>query len=179
MPGTSSVGGVSGSDTADTDCTDAVAKIDQALTVSTRLMQATGGQPSIAQILAVLGVLEDSLDDDCKETNKRDINLLAVRASECSQCEQALYKIVKELQGIFALANATGTASGDMPAGTGNLPSLPSDSLPSLTPPKIDASEAAPANITTTTNMTGSIDASMTTPQLRRRLLAASRKQET
>lgn len=203
LPGTSGlpgVAGVSGSASTDTDCTAAVAEIDEALTVSTKLMQATGGQPSIVQILAVLGVLEDSLDDDCKTSDKRDTemqadddsegSMLTTRADSCSTCEQALFKIVQELQGIFTLAGASGGVTGSLPGlptGTGGLPSLPTGDLPSLptnglptgnlptgdlplTPPK-----AALTN-TTTTDMEGSMDAAMTMPQLRRRLLAASRQ---
>ncbi|KAK5086904.1 hypothetical protein LTR05_004074 [Lithohypha guttulata] len=180
----------------DTSCVDAISKIDEALTISAQLMEASGEQPTMQQILAVLGVLEDSLGDECKEDDDSSseddmddmegMDMLTVRAEECSACEQALYEIVKQLQNIFSI----GQAATDVLPDTGDLPSagdLPSTGGPKL-PPLVDNSKAVVINTTMPMNMTMPVNTTtnsnspmartvLSTPQLRRRIVAGSRRQ--
>lgn len=90
---------------ANNDCADALQKIDDALDMSARYMKVSGNKPSITDIQAVLAVLADSLDDDCKENDdrKRDPTVLAARNSRCSECERQLYNMVKGLQEILSM----------------------------------------------------------------------------
>lgn len=62
--------------------------------------------------------------DTAKETKHRDMqdefSELAIRRTECSECERALYNIVVELQDIFSI----GQTAGGTPAGMVNQPSI-------------------------------------------------------
>lgn len=93
------------------DCTDAIAKIDQGLIISERYVNASGTQPTIHDIQAVLAILAESLSDDCKE-RKNPLNdtsttrkpaTIGPRATKCSNCERQLYGIVKGLQQILSM----------------------------------------------------------------------------
>ena len=111
------------------DCTDAIAKIDDAITLSSALMQANSGPPDLRTILIVFASLERSLGKECKDNN----TTLETRDEICSDCERALYKIVQELQAIFILgANASGN--------------LPTNSLPTSVPGSGFLSNSSPAN---------------------------------
>lgn len=94
------------------DCADAIAKIDEALTVSKRYTSASRNQPTIREIQAVLAIFAASLGDDCHERNNSLENITATRkpaaigrrATKCSDCERQLYGIVKGLQQILSMA---------------------------------------------------------------------------
>lgn len=94
------------------DCSDAIQKIDDALETSERYMKASGNQPTIKDIQAVLVILSDSLAADCDDkgvfsrgvSNIADAAALKSRAvKKCSDCERQLYGIVKGLQKILSM----------------------------------------------------------------------------
>lgn len=96
------------------DCTDAIAKIDQGLIISERYVNASGTQPTIHNIQAVLAILAESLSHDCKE-RKNPLNdtsttrkpaAIGLRVTECSNCERQLYSIVESLQQIISMTQA-------------------------------------------------------------------------